>query len=111
MGIISKSVSLPCPTIPADLTSKLQWADFVYNTDRNPKIIYDAEDNTDMHVSADHPRRKSYSLDRKYTLTITDVNMDDAGLYFCRIKNDDGSFTDLRKHRLAVMGRYYIHAL
>ena len=60
-GLESKSIQMKCP-LPVSDPPEIKWYDKVYNSDPNPNLIFDSNNNTDRLIVENHPKRFSYEV-------------------------------------------------
>ena len=101
IGFEGTSITLKCP-LSVDDTSVIEWLDFVWNSDANHLIIFSSLENPDFQVAQSHPHKDNYRVGRDFSLTISDLNMDDdPGEYTCRSRTDG---TELKIHYYLTVG-------
>ena len=84
-GSIDGSVTLKCPVNISD-GDFLEWNDMVYNTGRDPAVIYDSErGQNSKHLNADFMSVENNEL------TIKNLKEEDVGDYSCQVIGEDGT--------------------
>lgn len=102
LGLEYMRVKLPCAMPHADTPPRVQWFDFVYNSNPEPIRIFDSSNNSNRQIDDLHPNRHNYEVNSDMTLTINSLRYrSDPGLYFCRRTYND-TFTDVTSYDLTV---------
>jgi len=62
LGQENRRVRLPCAAPHAVTPPRVQWFDFVYNTNPEPIRIFDSRDNPNRWIDGRHPNRHNYEV-------------------------------------------------
>jgi len=95
-GQFDKSITLKCPLTPV---SKIEWYDWVYSLSADtPATVYKGGQTSD-----DEYHKGRFSVDSNTgRLTISGLNEDDVGIYFCNT-----SQSNEHQFNLILAGEYY----
>ena len=106
-GELGQAIRMTCP-VTEEQVPGLEWVDFIYNSDHDPKLIYRAKDNPTKEIAEGHPRRESFSVDNSYALTLENATLTDYGEIFCRFRTEDGSYVKLKSYIVAIRGKSFL---
>lgn len=82
-GVTGKSVRLTCD-LPTARPPRVRWVDYVYNTDANPSVIFNSENNEALVVDPRHENAANFYVNSDFSLTISKLKVDpDPGNYIC----------------------------
>ena len=84
-AIEGRNIKLEC-NLPRTDPPRIRWTDYVFNTNRNPILIYDS---TIPGFNQDHSAKDNFQMDH-LDLIITSVDLFHAGEYFCESEISDG---------------------
>lgn len=88
-GVAGKEIVLRCDLLVSSPPS-VRWIDYVYNTNRDPEVIF-----ADGRVQRSHPNADNFRVDSDFGLTISSLRVDTSpGQYECH------SVVDGRTHQL-----------
>ena len=102
VGIYGQSHTFKCNLLASD--SAVQWYDNVYNMEEGKAaLIFDGNQNG---VNQAHPISARLSINEEGSLTISDLESDDAGEYFCQSTVDGETQTE--NYQLTLGGKRVI---
>ena len=105
LGFLYDSVHIECSgleDVDEAVITKVIWADRVYNSDQNYKLIYDS---TVGEIDSEHPERTNYRVNHDYQLTVVNVSIADVGRYECHIYTEEGE-PQVDEFDLSIVGEY-----
>jgi len=87
-GIEHKSIQLECSLLTSD-PPRVRWLDYVYNSDPNPRLIFDSWNNSELRVDQEHPNRLSYEVcfESNWLSAVAKVTIEQSQTR-CNVNND-----------------------
>ncbi len=102
---VGRPAVLACPHA-SQSAIYVKWKDLIYNTGRDPEMIFDSTSNPSMAINENHKDKNNLRVEANYNLRILNVSMVHYGEFKCEVKVDV-NHTIESTIKLNVMGKSF----
>ena len=103
VAVAGETIVLPC-NVSISNPPSVRWIDYVYNTGREPAVISQGAE-----VQPTHPNANNFRVNSEYSLTISSLTGESAGLYIC--ESEVGGTTRRLIYQLSVYSMLPIYSV